>query len=150
MKFQVKVVDERLKNYNFLSRGSVGSAGVDLHAMIEDESMGIDPGETILIPTGLHIWICNPNFAGLIMARSSTSIKRGLAPANKVGLIDSDYQGPLMVGLHNHSSEFQMIDFGERIAQLVIVPVVNAQFEIVDKFYNETIRGEGGFGSTGT
>lgn len=151
MNFEVKILNPHIKYFEtYMQKATVGSAGVDLRAALEDASgVCIHPGETVLISTGLAVWIKNPNYAGLIMARSGLASKEGLAPANKVGLIDSDYQGPLMVALHNHSKESRVVHAWDRIAQLVVVPVVNAKYEVVEQFSNETVRGEGGFGSTG-
>ena len=123
------------------------AAGADLYACL-DEPVTIEPNETKLIKTGLAMAIPE-GLAGLIYARSGLASKRGLAPANKVGVIDSDYRGEVMVALHNHGTTPQTVEHGERIAQLVLAPVVNASFNIVDDL-DSTARGEGGFGSTGT
>lgn len=126
--------------------GSCDAAGADLYACL-DAPITIAPGETLMIPTGLAMEI--PQYhAGLIFARSSMGAKRGLAPANKVGVIDPDYRGEFMVALHNHSSQPQEITPGERIAQLVIVPVVTPGFTECEEL-SDTLRGSGGFGSTG-
>jgi dUTP pyrophosphatase len=124
-----------------------GSAGMDLYARTE-ETLYIYPNTTELVKTGIAIHIDNPEYAGFIMARSGLALKKGLAPANKVGLIDSDYQGEIMVALHNHSNKMTHINHGDRIAQLVIMPVVNFSLMRVDNF-EPTERGAGGFGSTG-
>ena len=126
--------------------GSEQSAGADLYACI-DEDMIIQPGETRLVPTGLAMEI-PVGFAGLIYARSGLATKRGLAPANKVGVIDSDYRGEILVSLYNHSPEAQMVTSGERIAQLVLTPVLAVHFCEVEELC-ATQRGDGGFGSTG-
>ena len=126
--------------------GSEFSAGADLYAAI-DEEIVIAPGETKLIPTGLAFEIPE-GYAGFVYARSGLATKRGLAPANKVGVIDSDYRGEVMTALHNHGSESQKIEKGERIAQMVIAPYVTASF-ILSESLDDTERGEGGFGSTG-
>ena len=126
--------------------GSEFSAGADLYALIE-ESVSFAPNETKLIPTGLAMEI-PVGYAGLIYARSGLALKRGLAPANKVGVIDSDYRGEVMVALHNHSDKMQTIEPQERIAQLVVTPFLKAEF-MESKTLGETLRGEGGFGSTG-
>ena len=123
------------------------SAGADLYACL-DENVTIAPGETKLIHTGLAMAIPE-GLAGLIYARSGLASKRGLAPANKVGVVDSDYRGEVMVALHNHGTEPQTVEHGERIAQLVLAPIVVADFDVVDDL-DSTARGEGGFGSTGT
>ena len=126
--------------------GSAGAAGADLYACL-DEDVVIAPGESAFIPTGLAMEIPQ-NCAGLIYARSGLACKCGLAPANKVGVIDSDYRGQFIVALHNHGSEPQTVGHGERIAQLVITPVITPGF-IETEQLSDTQRGEGGFGSTG-
>ena len=127
--------------------GSIDAAGADLYACIE-ESETIMPHETKLIKTGIAMAIPK-GLAGLIFARSGLASKRGLAPANKVGVVDADYRGEIMVALHNHSNQEQAIEPKERIAQIVFVPYIKGLFDVVDEL-SETIRGEGGFGSTGT
>lgn len=122
-----------------------GSAGADLYSI---EGAVIEAGQTKIIKTGLAMEI-PLGFVGLIYARSGLASKRGLAPANKVGVIDSDYRGEIMVALYNQSSQTQSIDKGERIAQFVIAPAYQADFEVVDEI-TDTDRGQGGFGSTGT
>ena len=126
--------------------GSAEAAGADLYACVE-EPVEIHPGCTVFIPTGLAMEIPK-GCAGLIYARSSMGTKRGLAPANKVGVIDSDYRGQVMVALHNHGREVQTISYGERIAQLLITPVYTPGFQEVEEL-DDTQRGSGGFGSTG-
>ena len=126
--------------------GSAFAAGADLYAAIEAETVFL-PGETKLIPTGLAMEIPE-GYAGLIYARSGLASKRGLAPANKVGVIDSDYRGEILVALHNHSNTEQKIAVGERIAQLVVTPFLKADFEEAAEL-SDTVRGAGGFGSTG-
>ena len=126
--------------------GSDGAAGADLYACLEQD-VTIAPGETAFIPTGLSMMI-PVGTAGLIYARSGMACKRGLAPANKVGVIDSDYRGEFIVVLHNHGTQSQTVSHGERIAQLVITPVFTPGFEEVDEL-TDTERGTGGFGSTG-
>jgi dUTP pyrophosphatase len=127
--------------------GSASAAGADLYACI-DAAVEILPGQTHLIPTGLSMEI-EEGFAGFIYARSGLATKRGLAPANKVGVIDSDYRGQVMVSLHNHTSLPQIVEPGERVAQIVFAPVFQADFCEVDAL-QDTVRGTGGFGSTGT
>lgn len=127
--------------------GSASAAGADLYACIENQ-VTILPGQTLMIPTGLSMEI-EEGFAGFIYARSGLASKRGLAPANKVGVVDSDYRGQVMVALHNHSQAPQIVEPGERIAQMVFAPVYQAQFCLVESL-QDTERGEGGFGSTGT
>ena len=126
--------------------GSPAAAGADLYA-VADAPVEIPAGETVLIHTGLSLAIPG-GFAGLIFARSSLGAKRHLAPANKVGVIDSDYRGEVMVALHNHGKTTQTVEPGERIAQLLIMPVMQAAF-IESDTLSDTVRGEGGFGSTG-
>lgn len=127
--------------------GSPDAAGADLYALI-DSRITIAPGQTVLIHTGLALAIPR-GYVGLVCARSGLATKRGLAPANKVGVIDADYRGELMVALHNHSGEAQVIEDGDRVAQLLIIPCSSFQFEEVDDL-DGTQRGDGGFGSTGT
>jgi dUTP pyrophosphatase len=127
--------------------GSPYAAGADLYACIDEDTV-ILPGETKLIKTGLAIEL-PIGYAAFIYARSGLASKRGLAPANKVGVVDCDYRGEIMVALHNHSLVEQSVSPGERIAQMVIAPYITAEFEEVDTL-SDTVRGEGGFGSTGT
>ena len=122
------------------------AAGADLYACIEAD-VTILPGRTVMIPTGLSMELPR-GYAGLIYARSGLACKRGLAPANKVGVIDSDYRGEFIVALHNHGDQPQIIRYGDRIAQLVITPVFTPGFMEVSRL-SDTRRGEGGFGSTG-
>lgn len=126
--------------------GTIDSAGADLYACLES-TVQINPGETVFVSTGLAMEIPK-GYAGLIYARSSLACKRGLAPANKVGVIDSDYRGEFIVALHNHGHVTQEVSHGERIAQLVIAPVFTPGFIQVDEL-TETERSCGGFGSTG-
>lgn len=127
--------------------GSNAAAGADLYAIL-DEPLTLAAGQTVLVHTGLAMEI-PAGFVGLVCARSGLATKRGLAPANKVGVIDADYRGEIMVALHNHGTEAQTIDHGERIAQMMIVPYLTADYVEVDEL-TDTVRGEGGFGSTGT
>lgn len=127
--------------------GSEFSAGADLYALVEGELV-FQPGETKFVKTGLAMEIPE-GYAGLIYARSGLASKRGLAPANKVGVVDSDYRGEVMVALHNHSTIEQRIAPKERIAQLVIAPFLKAEFSVCEEL-SDTARGEGGFGSTGS
>lgn len=126
--------------------GTAYSAGADLYACLEEE-ISIAPGETVLVHTGLALEIPE-GYVGLIYARSGLATKRGLAPANKVGVIDADYRGEVMVALYNQSGNVQTVAHGERIAQLVIAPFLTAEFEEADDL-SDTVRGAGGFGSTG-
>ena len=127
--------------------GSAYAAGADLYALM-DAPLTLEAGQTALVHTGLAVEIPE-GFVGLVCARSGLATKRGLAPANKVGVIDSDYRGEVMVALHNHGTEAQTIEQGERIAQLVLVPYLTAAYEQADSL-TDTDRGAGGFGSTGT
>lgn len=127
--------------------GSAGAAGADLYALPEGDPITIAPGETVFIHTGLAMAIPE-GYVGLNFARSGLASKRGLAPANKVGVIDSDYRGELMVALHNHGDTPQTVEPGDRVAQFLVVPVITADFCEVDEL-DETDRGAGGFGSTG-
>lgn len=139
----VKLLDPRAQMPTY---GSVDAAGADLYA-VTDGPVTVAPGETVLLHTGLALAIPR-GFVGLVYARSGLATKQGLAPANKVGVIDADYRGELMVALHNHSAEPRTVEHGERIAQLVITPYLTAQFTQQEEL-DDTQRGEGGFGSTG-
>ena len=148
-KFQVKVLDKRLGNDIPMPHyGTEGSAGLDLRACLED-TLVLNPGETKLIPTGMSIYIEDTGLAAMILPRSGLGHKHGIVLGNLVGLIDSDYQGELMVSCWNRGDKPFTMEIGERIAQLVIVPVVQAEYNFVEEF-EATDRGEGGFGSTGT
>lgn len=140
----VKLLDLRAKMPTY---GSVDAAGADLYA-VTDGPVTVAPGQTVLIHTGLALAIPQ-GFVGLVYARSGLATKQGLAPANKVGVIDADYRGELMVALHNHSNESRTVECGDRIAQLVIAPYLTAQFTQQEEL-DDTVRGEGGFGSTGS
>ena len=126
---------------------TAGSAGADLYALPVGDPVVVDPGETAFLRTGLAVAI-PAGYVGLIFARSGLACKRGLAPANKVGVIDSDYRGEWMIALHNHGDTPQIVNPGDRIAQFVLVPVLTPLMTEVDSL-DETARGEGGFGSTG-
>lgn len=143
MKVKIKRLNERAIIPTY---GSDYAAGADLYACTEGE-VTVDAGQTVLIKTGLALEV-PVGYGAFIYARSGLASKRGLAPANKVGVVDCDYRGEVMVALHNHSSIPQTINHGERIAQMVIAPYITAEFEEVDEL-TETIRGAGGFGSTG-
>ncbi|MFD2231692.1 dUTP diphosphatase [Alkalimarinus sediminis] len=146
---QLKIMDARLGNeIPMPTYATEGSAGIDLRACL-DESIEIQPGETILVPTGMAIYIEDPGLAAVLLPRSGLGHKHGVVLGNLVGLIDSDYQGQLMVSCWNRGDKPFTINIGERIAQMVLVPVVQAEFEIVTEF-DDSHRGEGGFGSTGT
>ena len=142
-KIEIKKLDPRAIIPTY---GTEFSAGADIYALL-DEPITINPGETKMIHTGLALAIPE-GLVGLNFARSGMAAKRGLAPANKVGVIDSDYRGEVMVALHNHGDVPQTIENGERVAQMVFVPYYTAEFELKDEL-SETLRGDGGFGSTG-
>ena len=144
MKVKIKKIDERAKLPTY---GTEYSAGADLYSM-EGDIVTINPHETVMIHLGFAIEIPE-GYAGLVFARSGLASKRGIAPANKVGVVDSDYRGECMVALHNHTESPVTVEGGERIAQLCIVPFLKAEYEFADEL-SETGRGSGGFGSTGT
>lgn len=146
MQVEVKVLDERL-HQQMPSYATEGSAGLDLRACI-DQPLTLGAGEWKLLPTGLAMYLKDPAYAAMILPRSGLGHKHGIVLGNLVGLIDSDYQGELKVSAWNRSDTAYTIEPMERIAQLVIVPVVQAQFKLVDGF-EESERGEGGYGSTG-
>lgn len=146
---QVKILDEKIgKQIPMPAYATNGSAGVDLRACL-DNSIELKPGQTELIPTGLAIYIEDPGLAATILPRSGLGHKHGIVLGNLVGLIDSDYQGELMVSCWNRGDTTFVIEPGERIAQLVVLPVVQVEFQLVEEF-RESDRGIGGFGSTGT
>ena len=148
MKVQVKVLDSRLGNeWPMPTYATTGSAGLDLRACV-DAATVIEPGQTVLVKTGLSIYIEDPHFAGLILPRSGLGHKHGIVLGNLVGLIDSDYQGELMISVWNRGQNTFRLEPGERLAQYVLVPVVQAEFEQVSEFV-ATERGAGGFGHTG-
>ncbi len=140
---RVKILRE---GANLPTYGSSGAAGADLYACLS-QPVTILPGETAFIPTGIALEVPG-SCAGLIYARSGLACKRGLAPANKVGVVDSDYRGEIIVALHNHGSQPQTVQSGERIAQFVITPVLTPAYQIVQEL-SDTARDTGGFGSTG-
>ena len=147
-KVQLKILDERLGNEIPLPEyATEGSAGLDLRACV-DEAIALKPGETILIPTGLAIHIADHQTAAILLPRSGLGHKHGIVLGNLVGLIDSDYQGQVFVSCWNRSNTEFTINIGERIAQMVFVPVLQVEFEHVKEF-DESNRGEGGFGHTG-
>lgn len=126
--------------------GTAGAAGADLYACL-DQPVTIEPGETAFVPTGIALEVPE-GCAGLVYARSGMACKRGLAPANKVGVVDSDFRGEIFVALHNHGAQPQRIGSGERVAQILITPVLTPTYEAVQRL-SDTVRGGGGFGSTG-
>jgi dUTP pyrophosphatase len=145
---QLKILDSRIGDTIPLpTYATGGAAGLDLRVCITDP-IQIAPQETVLLPTGLSIYIADPSLAAVILPRSGLGHKNGIVLGNLVGLIDSDYQGELKISCWNRSQEPFTVNPGERIAQLVFIPVVQAAFEIVDAF-TESSRGEGGFGSSG-
>ncbi|HZZ03499.1 dUTP diphosphatase [Paraburkholderia sp.] len=146
MKLDLKILDARMRD-QLPAYATTGSAGLDLRACL-DEPLTLKPGETALVPTGLAIHVADPGYAALILPRSGLGHKHGIVLGNLVGLIDSDYQGQLMISTWNRGETTFVLNPMERLAQLVIVPVVQAEFNIVDDF-SESERGAGGFGSTG-
>lgn len=147
MKIDVKILDPRMQD-QLPTYATAASAGLDLRACI-DAPITLAPGQTELIPTGLAIYIADPGYAGMILPRSGLGHKHGIVLGNLVGLIDADYQGPLMVSAWNRGHSAFVLNPMERLAQLVIVPVQQVTFHVVKEF-SETDRGAGGFGSTGT
>lgn len=143
---ELKILDDRLLNM-MPSYATPGSAGLDLRACIE-HTQTLHPGETTLIPTGMAMHLADPGYAAMILPRSGLGHKHGIVLGNLVGLIDSDYQGQLLVSCWNRGREPFLLNPLERIAQLVIVPVIQANFSVVQEFHASE-RGEGGFGSTG-
>ena len=147
LRIALKVLDPRAKEH-LPKTATAGSAGVDLKALL-DSPLTVNPGETTLVHTGLAVHIADPGYAALILPRSGLGHKHGMVLGNLVGLIDSDYQGELMISVWNRGRDAFTINPFDRIAQLVIVPVAQPEFELVDEF-GETDRGTNGFGSTGT
>jgi dUTP pyrophosphatase len=147
-KLQLKVLDPRIGNeFPLPAYATDGSAAMDLRAML-DAPLDLAPGKTELIPTGIAIHIGDPDLAAVILPRSGLGHKHGIVLGNLVGLIDSDYQGQLFVSCWNRGQETFRVEVGERIAQLMLMPVVRAEFEVVDSF-DESERGSGGFGHSG-
>lgn len=145
---QAKILDPRLgRDFPLPAYATEGSAGLDLRAMLQADAL-LEPGQTLLIPTGLAIHIADPGLAALVLPRSGLGHKHGIVLGNLVGLIDSYYQGELMVSCWNRGQDNFTITVGERIAQLMLVPVVQARFELVDSF-SDSERGAGGFGHSG-
>ena len=142
----VKILDPRMRD-QLPTYATPGSAGLDLRACL-DEALTIEPGATHLVPTGLAIHVANPGYAAVILPRSGLGHKHGIVLGNLVGLIDSDYQGPLMVSAWNRSQVAYTLQPMERLAQLVVLPIAQVQFNVVDEF-EQSNRGTGGFGSTG-
>ncbi|MDX1587628.1 MAG: dUTP diphosphatase [Oleiphilaceae bacterium] len=147
-RFQIRLLDPRLgESIELPNHATEGSAGLDLRACTEGP-VTLAPGQCELIPTGVALHIGDPSLAGMLLPRSGLGHKHGIVLGNLVGLIDSDYQGQLMVSLWNRSERPYTLEVGERMAQLVIVPVVQAEFDCVERF-DDSLRGESGFGSTG-
>ena len=145
---QIRLIDQRLgSEIDLPDFATDGSAGMDIRACLE-EDLTVEPGETVLIPSGFAMYIADPGLAAVILPRSGLGHKHGIVLGNLVGLIDSDYQGQVFVSCWNRSNESFTIGVGERIAQMVIVPVVHASFTLVDDF-ESTSRGDGGFGHSG-
>jgi dUTP pyrophosphatase len=145
---ELKILDPRIGNeFPLPAYATPGSAGLDLRACL-DQTLTLEPGQTVLIPTGISIFIGDANLCATILPRSGLGHKHGIVLGNLVGLIDSDYQGPLMVSMWNRGAQPFSIEPGDRIAQLVFMPVVQAQFTVVDSF-DASERGEGGFGHSG-
>lgn len=145
---QLKILDPRVgQSIDLPAYATEGSAGLDLRVCI-DEALQIASGETVLLPTGLAVYIADPNLAAVILPRSGLGHKHGIVLGNLVGLIDSDYQGELKISCWNRSQDHFTIQPGDRIAQLVFLPVTRVDFEMVDQF-SQSNRGEGGFGSSG-
>lgn len=140
---RVKILREGAKLPTY---GTLSAAGADLYAWLE-QSVVIEPGKTAFIPTGIALEVPE-GCAGLIYARSGLSCKQGLAPANKVGVVDSDYRGEITVALHNHGSEARTVNHGDRIAQFIITPVLQPAYQVAQEL-SDSVRGSGGFGSTG-
>ena len=148
-KIQLKILDKRLGNEITLPEyATTGSAGLDLRACIDEDIVIHPDSPAVLIPTGLAIHICDADLAAILLPRSGLGHKHGIVLGNLVGLIDSDYQGQVFVSVWNRGQKSFTISVGERIAQMVFVPVVQAQFEQVEEF-NQSSRGDGGFGHTG-
>jgi len=147
-KIEVRILNDAVGDTIELPRQTTeGSAAIDLRACIDKKKV-LKPGETLLIPTGIAVFIKDPNFAGIILPRSGLGHKHGIVLGNLVGLIDSDYQGELMVSLWNRGSQDFTIDVGDRIAQFMIIPITLFEFDVVESF-DETERGAGGFGHSG-
>lgn len=152
MQAQVKILNEKIGNdsrFPLPTRATDGSAGIDLRACI-DSPITIKAGETVLVGTGLAIYLADPNYVGLIMPRSGLGHKYGIVLGNLTGVIDADYQGELMVSIWNRSQTDFVLQPAERMAQYLVVPVMRPTFEVVSEFSDISVRGAGGFGSSGT
>lgn len=148
MLIKMIVTDSRLHEFGLPSFATPGSAGIDLRAMLDWRSVTIQPGEVLKVSSGLRVYVEDPGYAAFALPRSGTGTK-GLVLANLIGLIDSDYQGPLSLALWNRSNSAIEVHRGDRVAQLVVVPVAQYQVDYVEDFGVETGRGQGGYGSTG-
>jgi dUTP pyrophosphatase len=147
-KVQVRILDERLgREWPLPTYATQGSAGLDLRACVASATV-LEPGGVLLVPTGLSVYLGDPGLAAVLLPRSGLGHKHGIVLGNLVGLIDSDYQGPLMVSVWNRGTQAFTIEPGERIAQMVVVPVVQVELDVVETFV-ATDRGAGGFGSSG-
>jgi len=147
-KVQVRILDERLgREWPLPTYATQGSAGLDLRACVASATV-LEPGSVLLVPTGLSVYLGDPGLAAVLLPRSGLGHKHGIVLGNLVGLIDSDYQGPLMVSVWNRGAQAFTIEPGERIAQMVVVPVVQVEMDVVETFV-ATDRGTGGFGSSG-
>lgn len=147
-KVQVRILDERLgREWPMPTYATQGSAGLDLRACVASATV-LEPGSVLLVPTGLSVYLGDPGLAAVLLPRSGLGHKHGIVLGNLVGLIDSDYQGPLMVSVWNRGAQAFTIEPGERIAQMVVVPVVQVEMDVVEAFV-ATDRGTGGFGSSG-
>lgn len=152
MQVQVKILDSKIgqdSRFPLPTRATDGSAGIDLRACIDD-AITIKAGETVLVGTGLAIYLADPNYVGLIMPRSGLGHKHGIVLGNLTGVIDADYQGELMVSIWNRSQTDFVLQPAERMAQYLVVPVMRPSFEVVSEFSDISVRGAGGFGSSGT
>ena len=150
LKVQLKILDSRIgTDFPMPAYATSGSAGIDLRAMLQTESIVVNPGETVLINTGISIYIGEANFAGIILPRSGLGHKNGIVLGNLVGLVDSDYQGELLISCWNRSINPFTLNNGDRLAQYVLVPISHFDVEVVENF-TATERGEGGFGHSGT
>jgi dUTP pyrophosphatase len=148
-KLQVRILDPRMgRDMELPRRATSGSAGLDLRACI-DAPLELEPGQTALVPTGIAIHLGDPGLAAVLLPRSGLGHKHGIVLGNLVGLIDSDYQGQVMVSVWNRSDRAFTIEPGDRIAQMIVVPVVQVEFEVVEEF-ETSVRGAGGFGSSGS